>query len=177
MNAPLSMTQRTVAELSALPRAEFVAALDGIFEHSPWVAEAAWDDRPFASIDALQDAMCQAVIDAGEGPQLDLIRAHPELAGKAAVRGELTAESTREQAGAGLDQCSADEFERLTELNDAYKAKFGFPYILAVRGHTRASIIENFAARVANSRADEIDECLRQIFRIAGFRLQDLVRD
>ncbi|WP_425494900.1 2-oxo-4-hydroxy-4-carboxy-5-ureidoimidazoline decarboxylase [Pandoraea soli] len=173
----MSMTQRTVAELSALPRAEFVAALDGIFEHSPWVAEAAWDDRPFASIDALQDAMCQAVIDAGEGPQLDLIRAHPELAGKAAVRGELTAESTREQAGAGLDQCSADEFARLTELNDAYKAKFGFPYILAVRGHTRASIIENFAARVANSRADEIDECLRQIFRIAGFRLQDLVRD
>ncbi|AKM32170.1 OHCU decarboxylase [Pandoraea faecigallinarum] len=171
------MTQRTVAELSALPRAEFIAALDGIFEHSPWVAEAAWDDRPFASVDALHDAMCQAVIDAGETPQLALIRAHPELAGKAAVRGELTAESTREQAGAGLDQCSAQEFARLTELNDAYKAKFGFPYILAVRGHTRTSIIENFAGRLENSRADEIEECLRQIFRIAGFRLQDLVRD
>lgn len=177
MNAPLPMTQRTVAELSALPRAEFIAALDGIFEHSPWVAEAAWDDRPFASVDALHDAMCQAVIDAGETPQLALIRAHPELAGKAAVRGELTAESTREQAGAGLDQCSAQEFARLTELNDAYKAKFGFPYILAVRGHTRTSIIENFAGRLENSRADEIEECLRQIFRIAGFRLQDLVRD
>ena len=177
MNGPLPMTQRTVAELSALPRAEFVAALDGIFEHSPWVAEAAWEDRPFATVDALHDALCQAVIDAGEGLQLDLIRAHPELAGKAAVRGELTVESTREQAGAGLDQCSAQEFARLTELNDAYKAKFGFPYILAVRGHTRGSIIENFATRVENSRADEIDECLRQIFRIAGFRLQDLLRD
>ena len=177
MNAPLSMTQRTVAELSALPRAEFIAALDGIFEHSPWVAEAAWDDRPFATVDALHDAMCQAVIDAGEKLQLDLICAHPELAGKAAVRGELTAESTREQAGAGLDQCSAEEFARLTGLNDAYKAKFGFPYILAVRGHTRSSIIENFATRLENSRADEIEECLRQIFRIAGFRLQDLVRD
>ncbi len=177
MNAPLPMTQRTVAELSALPRAEFVAALDGIFEHSPWVAEAAWEDRPFATVNALHDAMCQAVIDAGEGPQLDLIRAHPELAGKAAVRGELTAESTREQAGAGLDQCSAEEFGRLTELNAAYKAKFGFPYILAVRGHTRTSIIENFAARLENSRADEIETCLRQIFRIAGFRLEDLVRD
>ena len=177
MNGPLPMTQRTVAELSALPRAEFVAALDGIFEHSPWVAEAAWEDRPFATVDALHDALCQAVIDAGEGLQLDLIRAHPELAGKAAVRGELTVESTREQAGAGLDQCSAQEFARLTELNDAYKAKFGFPYILAVRGHTRGSIIENFATRVESSRADEIDECLRQIFRIAGFRLQDLLRD
>lgn len=177
MNAPLPMTQRTVAELSALPRAEFIAALDGIFEHSPWVAEAAWEDRPFATVNALHDAMCQAVIDAGETQQLDLIRAHPELAGKAAVRGELTAESTREQAGAGLDQCSAEEFARLTELNDAYKAKFGFPYILAVRGHTRSSIIENFATRLENSRADEIEECLRQIFRIAGFRLQDLVRD
>ncbi|VVE81417.1 2-oxo-4-hydroxy-4-carboxy-5-ureidoimidazoline decarboxylase [Pandoraea sputorum] len=177
MNAPLPMTQRTVAELSALPRAEFIAALDGIFEHSPWVAEAAWEDRPFATVNALHDAMCQAVIDAGETPQLDLIRAHPELAGKAAVRGELTAESTREQAGAGLDQCSAAEFARLTELNDAYKVKFGFPYILAVRGHTRSSIIENFATRLENSRADEIEECLRQIFRIAGFRLQDLVRD
>ena len=177
MNAPLPMTQRTVAELSALPRAEFVAALDGIFEHSPWVAEAAWEDRPFATVNALHDAMCQAVIDAGEGAQLDLIRAHPELAGKAAVRGELTAESTREQAGAGLDQCSAEEYARLTELNDAYKAKFGFPYILAVRGHTRSSIIENFAGRLENSRADEIEACLRQIFRIAGFRLEDLVRD
>ncbi|VVE08321.1 2-oxo-4-hydroxy-4-carboxy-5-ureidoimidazoline decarboxylase [Pandoraea nosoerga] len=177
MNAPLPMTRRTVAELSALPRAEFVAALDGIFEHSPWVAEAAWEDRPFATVAALHDAMCQAVINVGEGPQLDLIRAHPELAGKAAVRGELTAESTREQAGAGLDQCSTEEFARLTELNDAYKAKFGFPYILAVRGHTRSSIIENFAKRLENSRADEIEECLRQIFRIASFRLQDLVSD
>ncbi|WP_435874760.1 2-oxo-4-hydroxy-4-carboxy-5-ureidoimidazoline decarboxylase [Pandoraea capi] len=171
------MTQRTVAQLSALPRAEFIAALDGIFEHSPWVAEAAWEDRPFATVNALHDAMCQAVIDAGEAPQLALICAHPELAGKAAVRGELTAESTREQAGAGLDQCSAEEFARLTELNDAYKTKFGFPYILAVRGHTRSSIIENFATRLESSRADEIEECLRQIFRIAGFRLQDLVRD
>ncbi|MCI3208400.1 MULTISPECIES: 2-oxo-4-hydroxy-4-carboxy-5-ureidoimidazoline decarboxylase [Pandoraea] len=173
----MPMTQRTVAQLSALPRAEFIAALDGIFEHSPWVAEAAWEDRPFATVNALHDAMCQAVIDAGEAPQLALICAHPELAGKAAVRGELTAESTREQAGAGLDQCSAEEFARLTELNDAYKTKFGFPYILAVRGHTRSSIIENFATRLESSRADEIEECLRQIFRIAGFRLQDLVRD
>ncbi|MFJ2995514.1 2-oxo-4-hydroxy-4-carboxy-5-ureidoimidazoline decarboxylase [Pandoraea sp. NPDC087047] len=177
MNAPLPMSQRTVAELSALSRAEFIAALDGIFEHSPWVAEAAWEDRPFATVNALHDAMCQAVIDAGEAPQLQLIRAHPELAGKAAVRGELTAESTREQAGAGLDQCSAEEFARLTELNDAYKARFGFPYILAVRGHTRSSIIEDFATRLENSRADEIETCLRHIFRIAGFRLQDLVRD
>lgn len=177
MNAPLTKPRRSVAELSATTRAEFAATLDGIFEHSPWVAQSAWDDRPFASVLALHDAMCQAVIEAGEGPQLALIRAHPELAGKAAVRGELTAESTREQAGAGLDLCSADEFARLQALNEAYKVKFGFPYILAVRGHTRTTIIENFAQRLENSRADEIEECLRQIFRIAEFRLQDLVSD
>ncbi|GAB3628607.1 Uric acid degradation bifunctional protein [Pandoraea terrae] len=177
MNAPLPQAQRSAAELSALSQAQFVAALDGIFEHSPWVAAAAWEDRPFATVTALHDAMCQAVLDAGVDPQLALIRAHPELAGKAAVRGELTVESTREQAGAGLDQCSPDEFARLHQLNEDYKAKFGFPYILAVRGHTRFSIMENFATRLANSREDEMAECLRQIFRIAQFRLQDLVRD
>lgn len=175
MNAPLPKTVRSVTDLSAMTRDEFVAALDGIFEHSPWVAEAAWEDRPFATVEALHDAMCQAVMDAGEQAQLALICAHPELAGKLALRGELTAESTREQAGAGLDQCSAEEFARLQQLNADYNAKFGFPYILAVKGHTRHSIIENFTQRLANERVDEIEECLRQIFRIAGFRLQDLV--
>lgn len=176
MDASLSKA-RSVAELSSLPQASFMAALDGIFEHSPWVAQATWENRPFATLEALHDAMCQAVRDAGEAPQLALIRAHPELAGKAAVRGELTVESTREQAGAGLDQCSAEEFTRLHQSNEDYKAKFGFPYILAVRGHTRFSIIENFARRLDNSREDEMAECLRQIFRIAQLRLQDLLRD
>jgi 2-oxo-4-hydroxy-4-carboxy-5-ureidoimidazoline decarboxylase len=112
---------------------------------------------------------------AGEAPQLKLVRAHPELAGKAAVRGELTAESTREQAGAGLDQCSPEEFARLQSLNTRYNEKFGFPFILAVRGYDRHGIIDAFAKRVDNDHATELRASLEQIHRIAGFRLHDLI--
>lgn len=174
MNAPINLF--TLEQLSGMPKDEFVAALGGIFEHSPWVAEAAWAHRPFRTVEQLHDAMCQAVRDAGEKPQLTLIGAHPELAGKLAVRGELTAESTREQSGAGLNQCTPEEFARLQQLNDAYRNKFGFPFILAVRGHTRHTIIENFEQRLDNTREQERAECLKQIFRIAQFRLEDLVR-
>jgi len=153
----------------------FVAALSGIFEHSPWVAEEAARQRPFAGIDALHRAMSQAVETSGEAKQLALINAHPELAGKAAVRGELTAESTREQSGAGLNQCTQEEFDRLQALNRAYREKFGFPFILAVRGYDRHGIIANFEARVNHSRADEMRASLDQIYRIARFRLDELI--
>lgn len=166
-----------LADLNALDREAFVLTLAGIFEHSPWVAERVYPQRPFASVDALHAAMCAAVAAAGEGAQLLLIRAHPQLAGKAAVRGELTEASTREQRGAGLDQCSPEEYARLRALNDAYEAKFGFPFILAVRGHTRASILASMAARLERGRDEEIAEALRQIARIASFRLHDLVKD
>jgi 2-oxo-4-hydroxy-4-carboxy-5-ureidoimidazoline decarboxylase len=161
-------------DLNHCTRAEFVAALGGIFEHSPWVAEKACAARPFATVDALHTAMVEAVRTAPEDARLALIRAHPELAGKAAVRGELTADSTREQSGAGLDQCSPDEFARLTALNAAYNAKFGFPFILAVKGHDRASTLREFARRVERDRAGEFDEALAQIARIARFRLEAL---
>jgi 2-oxo-4-hydroxy-4-carboxy-5-ureidoimidazoline decarboxylase len=154
----------------------FVAHFGGVFEHSRWVADGAWAARPFASIDALHAAMCEVVARAGRERQLALIRAHPELAGKAAVRGELTQASTREQRGAGLDQCSPEEYARLTELNAAYTARFGFPFILAVRGHTRQSIIDNMAARLGNGHDAEQAEALRQIERIAAFRLADMIR-
>src|SRR6516225_9475053 len=137
----------SLAELNTLPTADFVAVLGGIFEHSPWVAERVAEQRPFASRLDLHTAMCAAVDAAREAEQLALIRAHPELAGRAAVRKELTAESTREQAGAGLDQCSPEEFARLQELNATYNARFGFPFILAVRGHARASVIDACATR------------------------------
>jgi 2-oxo-4-hydroxy-4-carboxy-5-ureidoimidazoline decarboxylase len=162
-------------ELNALGRDAFVTRLGGVFEHSPWVAEGAFDARPFASVDALHAAMCATVAAAAEAAQLALIRAHPELAGKAAVRGQLTDASTREQRGAGLDQCSPDEFARLTRLNAQYGAKFGFPFIVAVRGHTRASILEAMAARLANERPIEMAEALRQIERIARFRLEAMI--
>ena len=164
----------TLARLNALEQAEFASALGAIFEHSPWVPERAWPKRPFTSVDALHTAMCNALADAGESDQLRLIRAHPQLASKAAVRGELTLASNSEQGGAGLLECSAEEFDLLNKLNDQYQQRFGFPFILAVRGHTRASVIANLQKRVGNERAVEQDEALQQIERIAKLRLDDL---
>jgi allantoate deiminase/N-carbamoyl-L-amino-acid hydrolase len=164
-----------LAELNAATSEEFVAALDGIFEHSPWIAQRAVARRPFASRLDLLDAMCAVVDAAVEDEQLALIRAHPELAGRAAVRNELTAASTHEQQGAGLDACSPQEFARLQELNRAYNAKFGFPFILAVRGHDRASIIAAFESRLANDADAERHTALEQIARIAEFRLASTV--
>lgn len=161
--------------LNALPPNDFTAALAGIFEHSPWIPAQVADARPFASVDALHAAMCRVLAHAGEDAQLRLIRAHPELAGRAAIRGELTEASTREQRGAGLDQCSPEEYAELTRLNAAYNARFGFPFILAVRGHTRLSILEQMAARLHNERAVEIATAITQIEKIAALRLSDLL--
>jgi 2-oxo-4-hydroxy-4-carboxy-5-ureidoimidazoline decarboxylase len=171
----MSSTPIPVASLSSLERSAFVQALDGIFEHSPWVADAAWPAGPFADREALLAALVAAMRSASRGQQLALIRAHPELAGRAAVRGELTNESRGEQNGAGLDACSPEEFERLQNLNAAYVAKFGFPFILAVRGYDRRGIIERFAARLAHTPEAEFDEALTQIARIAALRLADRV--
>jgi len=165
----------TLAELNALDEAGFVATLGGIFEHSPWVAQRAYAARPFASVDALHRAMTAEVGRASEGERLALIRAHPELAGRAAVRGELTAASRREQAGAGLAECSPDEFARLTDLNARYLARFRFPFVLAVKGYDRAGIIDEFARRVDNDHDAELAESVTQIARIARFRLDALI--
>ena len=165
----------TLDRINATDRTEFVTAFGGVFEHSPWVAERAWSQRPFISLDALHESMSAIVDAASSDEQLALIRAHPQLAGKAAIRGELTDASAREQKGAGLDQCFPAEFAKLTSLNDAYEAKFGFPFIIAVRGHTRASIIAAMAQRLDNEVSDEHAEALRQIARIARFRLADMI--
>lgn len=165
----------TLAQLNAMPEAEFVEVLGGVYEHSPWFAEAAARKRPFADLAALAAALRSAVDEAGRDAQLKLVRAHPELAGKAAVRGELTAESTREQSGAGLNLCTPEEFERLQRLNADYNRKFGFPFILAVRGYDRHGIIAEFARRIDNTPDVELQTCIGQIHRIAQFRLDDLV--
>jgi len=164
-----------IATLNAIGRAEFVALLGGVFEHSPWVAEAAFERRPHGSVKALHRAMCDAVAQSGPEAQLALIRAHPKLAGRAAIRDDLTDASRREQLGAGLDQCSADEFRQLHALNDTYERRFGFPFILAIRGHTRATILANMTMRIEHSRVAETAEALKQIERIATFRLAELV--
>ena len=158
-----------------MDRSAFVAALGGIFEHSPWAAERSIGDRPFASIGALHAAMVAAVQRALASEQLTLLRAHPELAGKAAIGGELTVASTREQDGAGLGQCSPSEYARITELNKRYSAKFGFPFILAVKGRDRDGILREFARRVEHDRATEWAEALRQVALIARFRLEALI--
>ncbi|PWK38067.1 2-oxo-4-hydroxy-4-carboxy-5-ureidoimidazoline decarboxylase [Cupriavidus plantarum] len=168
-------THTTIAALNAMPEAEFVRVLGGIYEHSPWFAEAAARKRPFADLASLAAALREAVDAAGRDAQLALVRAHPELAGKAAVRGELTDESTREQSGAGLNLCTPEEFERLQQLNADYNRKFGFPFILAVRGYDRHGIIAEFARRIDNALDVELQTCINQIHRIAQFRLDDLV--
>ena len=165
----------TLAELNAMDATRFVAVLDGVFEHSPWVAQRAFGDRPFASVAALHAAMVAAVDRASEPQKLALLRAHPELAGKAAVRGEMTTDSKQEQCGAGLANCSLQEFARLTELNARYHARFGFPFILAVKGYDRAGIIAEFERRVIHDRETELAECLAQIARITRFRLDALL--
>jgi N-carbamoyl-L-amino-acid hydrolase len=124
----------TLEQINAASPAEATALLDGLYEHSPWIAEAALAQRPFRSLAHLKQVMAQIVRDAGREPQLALIRAHPELAGKAMVSNTLTAESTHEQSKAGLTNCTPEEFARIQTLNADYNAKFGFPFILAVRG-------------------------------------------
>ena len=168
----------TIEQLNAATPAEFVALLDGTYEHSPWIAERAAALRPFTSLAGLKHALVTVVRDAGLEPQLALIRAHPELAGKAMVSKTLTAESTNEQGRAGLTDCTPEEFARLQQLNADYNARFGFPFILAVRGPRglgldRHEIIATFARRLGNPVDFEREECLRNIHRIAEIRLND----
>ena len=168
----------TLDQLNAAPLSEALQMLDGLYEHSPWIAERALAQRPFASLAQLKHAMTRVLDDAGIEPQLALIRAHPELAGKAMVSKTLTAESTNEQTKAGLTNCTPEEFAHIQQLNAAYNAKFGFPFILAVRGPrgtglTKAQIIEAFERRVHGHPDFERAECLRNIHRIAEIRLND----
>ncbi|NVJ98832.1 MAG: 2-oxo-4-hydroxy-4-carboxy-5-ureidoimidazoline decarboxylase [Alphaproteobacteria bacterium] len=163
---------------SKADKATFMAAYGGIYEHSPWIAEAAWKDsnpEDLDTLDSLSAAMRQAVDGADEAAKMNLICAHPDLAGKAAVRGDLTADSKSEQAGAGLDQCNAAEFEEFQRLNADYKTKFGFPFIIAVKGLDRYDILAAFRARLNNDRATEFETAIEQIHRIARLRLGDLI--
>ena len=143
----------TLDQINAASQDEFVALLDGSYEHSPWIVEQAWARRPFASLAALKRALVEVVAGCGAERQLELIRAHPELAGKAMVSQTLTAESSNEQGKAGLTDCTPDEFARIQTLNAQYNAKFGWPFILAVRGPrgtglSRSEIIDTFARRL-----------------------------
>jgi 2-oxo-4-hydroxy-4-carboxy-5-ureidoimidazoline decarboxylase len=164
----------TLGALNQLDQEAFICELGGIFEHSPWVAEAVFAKRPFSSTELLHRAMVEAVRTGAEEKQLSLLRAHPDLAGKAALAGELTESSQQEQAGAGLNRLSPEEFARFHQFNEAYKAKFDFPFILAVKGHSKDTILAAFEARLPNHASSERQTALEQVYRIAAFRLEAL---
>jgi N-carbamoyl-L-amino-acid hydrolase len=168
----------TLTQLNAASAAEAAAMLSGTYEHSPWIVERAMPQRPFASLAQLKLALVNVVREAGREQQIALIRAHPELAGKAMVAKAMTAESTHEQGKAGLTDCTAEEFAQIQQLNADYNARFGFPFILAVRGPRgqglgKAEIISTFARRLENHPDFELAECLRNIHRVAELRLDD----
>ena len=158
----------TLAELNAADIAGFVDALGWIFEESPWVAERSWHSRPFADIAALHDAMVAQVEAASREEQLALLRAHPDLG----TRARVSDASRGEQAGAGLDRLTPEEFARLTEWNSGYRDRFGFPFLFAVKGSTKHDILRALGERRGASQEAEFREALRQVYRIARFRLE-----
>ena len=171
------MPQRFKQSPRGLDREAFVALFGRVYEHSPWIAEAAFEaglDARHERIAGLHETMNAVVAEAPRHRQLGLLRAHPDLAGRLAVAGALTPHSTSEQAGAGLDKCTAEEFARFTQLNDAYKAKFGFPFVMAVKGRTRGDILATFERRLKNDAASEFRAALDEVNKIALFRLQEL---
>ena len=159
--------------MDAPDRASFVERLGGVFEHSPWVAEGAWERRPFASLDDLHAAMCAVVAEAPRERRLALVRAHPDLAGKAAVAGTLTEDSRREQSSAGLDRLTAEEHAAFTSLNAAYGERFGFPFVICVREHTKHSILTAARERLEHSEEEELETALGEIAKIARLRLEE----
>jgi 2-oxo-4-hydroxy-4-carboxy-5-ureidoimidazoline decarboxylase len=169
--------QLALAQVNAMDEDAFVAALGALFEHSPWVARGAYDRRPFASVAELHGALVGAMRGAPRDRQLALIRAHPELAGREAAAGELTAASTSEQARAGLDRLSAEEARALRSINAAYRERFGFPLVVCVREHTKDSILAWGRARLDHDTDDEVETALGEIAKIAGLRLGALVAD
>jgi 2-oxo-4-hydroxy-4-carboxy-5-ureidoimidazoline decarboxylase len=169
------MSQKTLSDLNASSKDDFVAALANIFEYSPWIAEQAASQRPFAGVRQLFDAMKAAVDRAAPEPRLALIKAHPDLANKTQRAAGLTAESSDEQNSVGLDRLSDAEYEAFERVNNAYRAKFGFPYIVCVRRHTKDSILRNFERRLPNDAETEVRRSLEEICRIAALRVDQLV--
>lgn len=161
--------------INAMSKDAFVARFGDVAEHSPWVAERATVRRPFASREAMIAAFERVVREAGEAERLALLRAHPDLTGRAAVAGMLTADSRKEQTGAGLDRLSPDEFARFTDLNSRYRTRFGIPFILAVKGAGKDQILASFAERIDNDAAVEHAEALNQVCRILRFRIEERV--
>lgn len=172
---PLYGRKLALDRVNEMDQERFVARFGSLFEHSPWVAEEAWRSRPFGSVEELWRAFEDAMYSASRERQLDLIRAHPDLAGKAAIAGEISPESAREQASAGLARLSPGEYEAFTQMNREYREKFDLPMVVCVREHTKESILRNVQSRLGNSRDAEIRTALAEISRISRYRLLDLI--
>jgi 2-oxo-4-hydroxy-4-carboxy-5-ureidoimidazoline decarboxylase len=169
------MSTVTLERINAMTPQAFVGALGGVFEHSPWIAESAFVARPFANVTELHEAMINAVMRAARERQLALLNAHPELAGKEARARALTSSSAAEQASVGLNALSREEIQLLARWNREYREKFGFPFIIAVRRHTKASIFREIERRLANDTETELNDCLEQVFLITRLRLEALL--
>jgi len=165
----------SVSNLNELSDEEFATLLGDVAEHSPWVMERVATLRPFKSVRGLHQAVTKVLADASERDQTSLICAHPDLAGKAARAGDMTEASVSEQSCAGLDQLTDKEFEQFERLNDVYQSKFGFPFIIAVKGHDKKSILAAFEERLENDEASELRAALDQIAEIIRYRLEDMV--
>ena len=169
------MAQFTLGQINQMTCEAFTDAFGDIYEHSPWVAEAAWQARPFADPNALGGAMAQAVRGASDEQRMALLNAHPELAGREAKAGNLTRSSSEEQAGAGLVDLAPDELAHVARFNQAYYAKFGFPFIIAVRHHTKSTIMQAMETRLENDRDTELSTALEQVDEIGRLRLEKLI--
>jgi OHCU decarboxylase len=167
----------TLARLNALDRASFTRALGSVFEGPPWMVEQAWDARPFVSVAALYRAVCDVMYAAPVERQVALLRAHPDLVGRAALAGTLSRESTAEQAAAGLDRLTPDEIATFQRSNAAYQERFDFPFVICARENKKESILAGFAARLGNTREQELATGLGEVAKIASLRLRDLVAD
>jgi len=168
---------RTIAAVNAMGRAEFVREFGPVFEHSPWIAQRGWDRRPFLSLADLHAKLCDVVRESSAEEQMALIRAHPDLVGRMAREGKLTAESAREQSAAGLTGLSAEEIERFERHNAEYRGKFGFPFVICARENRKDAILAAFPRRLRNTVEEEIATALAEIFKIARLRLMDLIEE
>ena len=166
---------KTIDELNICSREEFVREVGPVFEHSPWIAEVASARRPFADLEFMHQALCETVRAAGTEKQLELIQAHPDLVGRAALAGTLTSQSTSEQAAAGLDRLTEAEIDSFQQFNRSYRGKFGFPFVICARLNKKEAILNGFRTRLEHSREEEIETALGEIYKIAYLRLRDIV--
>jgi OHCU decarboxylase len=167
----------SVEQINEMSHDEFVAALGPVFEGPPWIVDVAWSRRPFRDLNDLHSALCDVMYSAPAEQQENLIRSHPDLVGRAALAGTLSRESTQEQASAGLDALSPEEIERFNTLNNQYKERFGFPFVICARENRKESILQGFASRMGSSPEAEIATALHEISKIARLRLQDMISE